>query len=865
VLLRLDALAGNDYQATRSELEALVDRVGLTPPPTVAGWRDVLDLLNGVVATIEAFGEEIFTHDLDMLCFATGNRSWRRQHSGSGGFWQRRAAIKQFRQTARNGPRNRAELHQALVAGAQQRDRWRKLSGGTSGPSAAAGLEHAVRDYQQLRDNLAAIAACASIPDLDQHSALEVEATVSRLNADRDTLRQIPDINQLSDRLSGVGLTALLDDLARRNADAVASAGILRWVWLSSLLDEFRMQSGHLRGFTGTQQSRVAAEYRHADTRHRETAAPRVRRQVARHLREARDAHPEQSQLVRDQAARKRRHMAMRQLIEKAPDVMLAARPCWAMSPMIVSRMLPARQLFDMVIFDEASQVEPQDAVPSIMRGRQLVVAGDPKQLPPTPYFRRALAGALDPGDDDSIDSDADLAIYESILEGLQAVIPHRSQLRWHYRSRDERLIAFSNSEIYGSSLTTFPSTATQAPLLLSVVNGIAPPGQGGSAPEEVREVVRQVLRHAELHSDEGLGVITMGQRHADRIEMALRDARRDQPELDDFFSDERGPRFRFFIKSLENVQGDERDAIILSIGYAKTAAGTLPLRFGALTREDGNRRLNVAITRARRRLVVVSSFHPSELSPQRLQAARHGGTELLRRYMEYVQTSRIDRGPAAESVLLNGFERSVLNALEKEGLPVWPQWGVAGYRIDFVLAHPTRPGEMILAVETDGERYHRAASARDRDRLRQEHLERLGWRFHRLWSSDWLRDPQAETEKIIRAWRKAAEDADRGHETSARESMAVNMTSSDSGYVASPDRAPRPWIASYSKISEYSNDQLISLCLWLLSDQRQLPRDERVTQAMTELGFRRRGSIITERLNQALESAQTIFDRRGS
>jgi len=179
VLLRLDALAGNDYQATRLELEALVNRVGLTPPATVAGWRDVLDLLNGVATTIEAFGEGIFSQDLDMLCFATGNRSWRRQHAGSGGFWQRRTAIKQFRQSLRNGPRK----SRGAAPGSDCRCSAARPLAGTVRrdlrTSAAAGLERAVRDYQQLRDNLAAIAACASIPDLDQHSAREVEATVS--------------------------------------------------------------------------------------------------------------------------------------------------------------------------------------------------------------------------------------------------------------------------------------------------------------------------------------------------------------------------------------------------------------------------------------------------------------------------------------------------------------------------------------------------------------------------------------------------------------------------------------------------------------------------------------------------------------
>src|ERR1019366_136450 len=539
VLLRLDAVTGQGYQSTRSERDALVNRAGIRSPATVAGWRDVLDLLSGVTRTLETFGGQIFHQDLDTLRFATGDRSWRRQHPGSAGFWQRRALIKQTRALASDGLRERKALHQSLMMAADQRDRWREMSSGAAGPASVAGLEHAIGEYERLRDNLAAIAMCASIRDLEQHSAGEVEATLRELDSDRETLHQMPDLNQLNDRLTAIGLSALLDELARRDTDAATAAGILRWTWLNSLLDEFRLQSSHLRGFTGIKQSRIVKEYRQADIAQKQTAAPRVRRLVARHLREVRDAHPEQSQLVRDQAVRKRRHMPIRQLIEKAPDVLLAARPCWAMSPVVVCRMLPAEQLFDMVIFDEASQVEPQDAITSIMRGRQLVVAGDPKQLPPTPYFRRALAGSLDPAGDDTSDVDGDLTVYESILDRLTSIIPHRSRLRWHYRSRDERLIAFSNAHIYDGDLTTFPGTARQAPLQLRVVDGRAAPGQHGSAPTEVAEVVRLVLEHAERYPDEGLGVITMGQRHADRIEMALREERRARPDLAEFFSDE--------------------------------------------------------------------------------------------------------------------------------------------------------------------------------------------------------------------------------------------------------------------------------------------------------------------------------------
>jgi very-short-patch-repair endonuclease len=258
----------------------------------------------------------------------------------------------------------------------------------------------------------------------------------------------------------------------------------------------------------------------------------------------------------------------------------------------------------------------------------------------------------------------------------------------------------------------------------------------------------------------------------------------------------------------------------------------------------------------------VVSSFHPAELSPQKLQAAKHGGTELLRLYLEYADDpSRLDRGPTGGSASLNGFEHSILAALQEVGLPVWPQWGVAGYRIDFAIAHPKRPGEMVLAVETDGERYHTTRSARDRDRLRQEQLERLGWRFHRLWSADWLRDPEGETERIRRAWQQAVQDADNGTAGPANKPVAASAAQPDRPRINGHDRGPRPSVPRYPKIGDYSNDQLTEVCLWLLRDRRQLPRDERIRQAMTEFGFQKRGSIIVDRLGRACDQAQMIFD----
>lgn len=561
--------------------------------------------------------------------------------------------------------------------------------------------------------------------------------------------------------------------------------------------------------------------------------------------------------MVKDQAARKTRHLPLRKLVAKASDVLLAAKPCWAMSPLVVSRVLPATRLFDVVVFDEASQILPHDAITSIMRASQVVVAGDPHQLPPTSFFSRVLSGA-DSLDDENGEDANDPGVFESLLDMLSSRLPRVHTLLWHYRSSDERLIAFSNKEIYNNDLVTFPGTAVESPIGLEVVDGWTQPGQDGSAPQEVDRVVELVLDHASRAPELSLGVITMGQKHADRIDLALRKALESEPDLQEFFSVEAGPGRRFFVKNLERVQGDERDAIILSIGYAKAANGRLPLRFGPLNLVGGERRLNVAITRARQRMTVVSSFSHHDFDPQ--APTKNRGPELLRRYLEYCahhgDLGRVGR--RQDHYELNPFEQQVLEVLQDADIPVVPQWGVSGYRIDFALAHPDRPGQMLLAVETDGDRYHRTARARDRDRLRQAHLERLGWQFHRIWAADWFTGQQAETTRLVDAWRDAVRLADE---------PPVSPVDPDPPFVPRQGerelarRGDRPPVPPGRRISDYSDAELRSLAEWILSDGYQLDLDTRLGQFMTELGFRKRGRNIVDRLTRTLNHAQQFTD----
>ena len=258
----------------------------------------------------------------------------------------------------------------------------------------------------------------------------------------------------------------------------------------------------------------------------------RVRRTWAEMTRDAEDRHPLQARVIRKQAALRRGHLPLRRLLDQAGDVLFAVKPCWAMSPLMVSQVLPAARLFDVVIFDEASQIVPADAIGSIIRAHQVVVAGDDHQLPPTNFFRHFGDGAAD--DEDDEDTVSFGAGFESVLDALRPLLP-TAPLNWHYRSRDERLVAFSNERIYGGALTTFPGVLRDDCLRHVVVKQDASPGQDASVGAEVARVVELILDHARTRPQESLGV-----KHAERIDLALREALASaDPEAEAFFADD--------------------------------------------------------------------------------------------------------------------------------------------------------------------------------------------------------------------------------------------------------------------------------------------------------------------------------------
>jgi hypothetical protein len=451
--------------------------------------------------------------------------------------------------------------------------------------------------------------------------------------------------------------------------------------------------------------------------------------------------------VIRREGMKKSRHLPVRELIARTRNTSLAIKPCFMMSPLAVSQYLPADMNFDVVIFDEASQVTPGDAINCVYRGKSLVLAGDDKQLPPTSFFERVEA------DTDDDDDETDAADFQSVLELAKGSGAFNDlRLNWHYRSRHEGLIAFSNYKFYDGKLVTYPSAHSEGPdvgVQFFHTNGVYRRGGGADNPLEAVRVAERVIEHFTTRPALTLGVVTFSVAQADAIIDAIDKARESRRDLDRFF-DGNDRLNAFFVKSLESVQGDERDVIIFSIGYGPDEAGKITTNFGVLNKPKGWRRLNVAITRARRRVEVVASARAGDIPP-----STNENVEYLRAYLDYAE-----RGQPALAVDLGSsglgpespFEESVLKAIRAWGYTVESQVGAAGFRIDLGIRHPAHPGVFALGVECDGYQYHSAPAARDRDRLREQILRGLGWQLHRIWGTAWYRNRQLEEDRLIGA-----------------------------------------------------------------------------------------------------------------
>jgi very-short-patch-repair endonuclease len=862
----LDEILHHALPNTLALATGAADETGIASPGTISGWVPLIDLWTRISATLTVFAPSVYGLDLQETCAAL-------EPAGRGGFARIAAAITSgpykaaranVRRTVTGGEKLADRRLYVLIGAARDEARQWVEVGGSESPRAPQRLKECAAAHRHLLDLLGQLQVWAGQPRLPDMTTTDCEYLLRRLDADRVTLGKLPELHRLRTGLTAAGLGAFLGAMAASQASAEFAVRSLRYAWLRSILDHLSLADPAVESFSAEAHDATVEKFSNGDRAHIEATYARIRRVYAENAVIARDAFPGEAALVAHQAGLKRRHMPVRDFVRSAIHVLLALKPCWVMSPLEVSQLLPAKPVFDVVIFDEASQITPADAVTSILRGKQLVVAGDDKQLPPTAFFVSDNADDEDAEDTEATEPQivgpvpltAGTKGFESILDALGPLLGFR-MLCWHYRSNDERLIAFSNAHIYDWALTTFPGVGGQD--VLSYVPVPWAPGSDTNSPTpEVNAVVDLILQHARRRPDESLGVITMGIKHSNRIEEALRQRLRDDPsaaaDLADFFDESK--QERFFVKNLERVQGDERDAIILSIGYGKNARGDLPYRFGPLLMDGGERRLNVAVTRAKDRLTLVSSFSSGDMDPDRSNAE---GVKLLRQYLQYVESGGTNLGDhIVDKPALNPFEIDVRDTLTRRGLRLTPQYGSSGYWIDYAVQHPLQPGRYVLAIECDGATYHSSQSARDRDRLRQEQLERKGWRFHRIWSSEWFHNKDACAEKAVAAYEKAVLAADEDKLASPASAPRPRYESPQADLHSATSRvASRPYVVPGYPIEEYSDFDLRRLATWIRSDDVLRTEDELLAEMMRELGFQRRGKNVVARLAAAIRASK--------
>ncbi|HEV7368440.1 DUF3320 domain-containing protein [Arenibaculum sp.] len=701
------------------------------PPKTI---EERLRLLDRLIAAQKASAELVRNEALGREVF--GSR-WRREKSD----WPllRRA----LDWTRGNGDERMSEEIRRLAATIGDRSGVGSLAQRLA--DARPGIEDTLgRLFSDLKLDMLAAFGSGELVGLDPNAVLaRLDLWIER---SEDLTKWIA-YSAKAEQARAAGLDAFVDRLADASLDSRTVVPEFEMAYYEALLSAMVREDPGIARFDGDGQTRLVQEFGRLDKDRIRLA--RLEVAAAHHGRMPRqDGGAGPLGVLKGEIARRRGHMPIRQLMKRAGAAIQAIKPVFLMSPLSVAQFLePGAVEFDLLVIDEASQIQPVDALGAIARCKQAVVVGDDRQLPPTRFFDKVIAGT----EEEDEDGAAGVADVESVL-GLcvSKGLPQR-MLRWHYRSRHQSLIAVSNSEFYDNRLYIVPSPYTQQAGMGLRFNylphGTFDSGNTATNAEEAKAVAEAVIRHAREHPDLSLGVATFSSKQRRAIVDELERLRRLNPDVEGFFTAH--PAEPFFTKNLENVQGDERDVIFISVGYGKNPQGYMAMRFGPLSSEGGERRLNVLISRAKRRCEIFASITDEDID---LERGRGKGVAAFKLFLHFARTGKLGIGNRTDREYDSVFEEQVAAALRSHGYDVHPQVGLAGFFIDLAVADYDRPGRYIIGVECDGAAYHSSRSARDRDRLRQAVLEDHGWTIHRIWSTDWFNRPQEQLRKTIAA-----------------------------------------------------------------------------------------------------------------
>ncbi|HTT80186.1 MAG TPA: DUF3320 domain-containing protein [Stellaceae bacterium] len=620
------------------------------------------------------------------------------------------------------------------------------LSAGIEWAALSANTEDAARDLEAAIDRIVSLTGAA--PEARLGTMSWRDAPIAELTAVIDEWRTSLDVyndwvgaRKALDLVRANGLEVIATGLYDGSLDPPTARPKTDLLLAEALWRRARSDDPVIDEIDGTLRTECVENFRTLDRKRIEISRSEV---LSRYLMQRPTGSAGEMGVVRAEIGKRRRHLPIRRLLERAATAVQKIKPVFLMSPLSVAQFLPpGRTEFDLLVIDEASQVPPEDALGAVARARHIVVVGDDKQLPPTNFFRMLINDDDEPQEDEA--PPGRTRDFESILTLARARGMPERMLRWHYRSRHPSLIALSNHACYADALLLPPSPhLSNDGLGLTLVR--TPPGhydRGGTGRNqaEAQVVAEYVERHLRDHPDLSLGVACFSVAQRDAIEDAMYSAGL-TGAAEAFCPNGE----RLFVKNLETVQGDERDVVFISIGYGQDAQGRMSVNFGPVSTDGGERRLNVLISRARHRCVVFSSIQAGDI---RADAAPRG-TRMLREFLHFAETGKLAAGVVTGQEPDSPFEEAIARVIRANGYDVVPQVGVSGFRIDLGVIDPLQPGRFVLGVECDGATYHSARSARDRDRLRQEVLVNLGWRLHRIWSTDWFRNPQREIARLL-------------------------------------------------------------------------------------------------------------------
>jgi len=575
-----------------------------------------------------------------------------------------------------------------------------------------------------------------------------------------DCISSGPYLQRLSDycgtlrSLTDLGLTGVIDLLHDGKLSLDDCVPAYRYYLYDSMARELIRKDPKLASFNRVQHDGLIHRFAQLDRELMEHARKRIANMVSKKtvppgIKSGYVKDHSELALLEREVQKQRRHIPIRQLMKRAGLALQSLKPCFMMSPLSVAQYLePGYLSFDLAVMDEASQIKPEDSLGTIQRGKQVVVVGDPNQLPPTSFFDRMEGDILD-------EEKTAIEETQSVLDICLTTFP-RKRLIWHYRSDHPSLIAFSNKHFYDNDLIVFPSSKQDSSGVFShFVEGAT--YQKGRNRKEAEAVVAAVADHFKKGGRLSLGVAAMNREQADLIEDILERAMKENPWLEKKIKESEVEQEPVFIKNLENVQGDERDVIFVSTTYGPDQeTGKVYQRFGPIGGDMGWRRMNVLFTRAKKRVDVFTSMKPADIIPS---PGSSRGVQALKAYLEYAATGMLadygcihdERPPDSD------FEISVANILNMYGYKTAAQVGVAGFFIDIGVKHPER-NEFIVGIECDGATYHSNKNVRDRDRLRQEILEKKGWTLHRIWSTDWFKNRESEIRRLLDRLKKILE-----------------------------------------------------------------------------------------------------------